>query len=252
MEKEIIQWIYEAGELIKKRLHTALEIDTKNGRTDLVTNVDKEVQDFLITKIMAFDPEAKILGEENGQDATPIDQGRVFVIDPIDGTLNFVLQKENFCIMIGVFEEGMGQLGFIYDVMQDDLFWGGQKVGAVYHNYEVLTAPADAALSEGLLGIGSSLFGHNKYHLREIGEQSMGIRALGCAGLDFIAILKGTQIGYISRLSPWDYAAGIIMMKQFGMAVSGLGDKKLSFDQRELFIGATQKAMAEIKSGMQI
>lgn len=88
MEQEIISWIYEAAERIKAGLGDALKVDQKSGRTDLVTNVDKETQDFIVSKIKAFDPEARILGEENGQDETPIDHGRVFVIDPIDGTLN--------------------------------------------------------------------------------------------------------------------------------------------------------------------
>lgn len=70
------------------------------------------------------------MGEENGQDQTPIDKGRVFVIDPIDGTLNFVMQQENFCIMIAVYEEGVGQLGFIYDVMRDELLgWPKSRQG---------------------------------------------------------------------------------------------------------------------------
>ena len=71
MEQEIISWIYEAAERIKAGLGDALKVDQKSGRTDLVTNVDKETQDFIASKIKAFDPEAKILGEENGQDETP-------------------------------------------------------------------------------------------------------------------------------------------------------------------------------------
>ena len=70
MEQEIISWIYEAAERIKAGLGDALKVDQKSGRTDLVTNVDKETQDFIASKIKAFDPEAKILGEENGQDET--------------------------------------------------------------------------------------------------------------------------------------------------------------------------------------
>lgn len=248
MEEEIISWIYEAAEGIKAGLGGALRVDKKSGRTDLVTNVDKETQNFIVSKIKVFDPEAKILGEENGQDETPIDQGRVFVIDPIDGTLNFVMQQENFCIMIAVYEEGIGQLGFIYDVMRDDLFWGGPKVGKVYRNKEEISTPENKGLSEGLIGMNAAIYRKNLYHAQEIGKTSMGIRVLGCAGLDFIAILKGTQIGYISSLSPWDYAAGGIMMEQLGMSFCGANQAPLSFRGREFFIGATQAAMAEIQA----
>ena len=208
----------------------------------------QEVQDFIVEKINAFDPEALILGEENGQDQTPIDKGRVFVIDPIDGTLNFVMQRENFCIMIAVYEEGKGQLGFIYDVMRDELFWGGPKVGKVFFNQEEISAPENQSLREGLIGMNAALYRKNSYHAQEIGQASMGIRVLGCAGLDFIAIIKGTQIGYVSMLSPWDYAAGTIMMEQLGMSFTGKNQKPLSFQGREFFIGATQAAMAEIQA----
>jgi myo-inositol-1(or 4)-monophosphatase len=248
MEKQIISWIYEAAEKIKSGLGDALKVDQKNGRTDLVTNVDKEVQDFIVEKINAFDPEALILGEENGQDQTPIDKGRVFVIDPIDGTLNFVMQRENFCIMIAVYEEGKGQLGFIYDVMRDELFWGGPKVGKVFFNQEEISSPENQSLREGLIGMNAALYRKNSYHAQEIGQASMGIRVLGCAGLDFIAIIKGTQIGYVSMLSPWDYAAGTIMMEQLGMSFTGKNQQPLSFQGREFFIGATQAAMAEIQA----
>lgn len=248
MEKEIIGWIYEAAEKVKSGLGDALKVDQKNGRTDLVTNVDKEVQDFIVKKIYDYDPEALILGEENGQDDTPIDKGRVFVIDPIDGTLNFVMQQENFCIMIAVYEEGVGQLGFIYDVMRDELLWGGPKVGKVYNNKEELSAPENKSLSEGLIGMNAALYRKDLFHAQEIGQTSMGIRVLGCAGLDFVAILKGTQIGYVSMLSPWDYAAGTIMMEQLGMTVIGENQQPLSFKGREFFIGATQAAMAEIQA----
>lgn len=248
MEKEIIGWIYEAAEKVKSGLGDALKVDQKNGRTDLVTNVDKEVQDFIVKKIHDYDPEALILGEENGQDDTPIDKGRVFVIDPIDGTLNFVMQQENFCIMIAVYEEGVGQLGFIYDVMRDELLWGGPKVGKVYNNKEELSVPENKSLSEGLIGMNAALYRKDLFHAQEIGQTSMGIRVLGCAGLDFVAILKGTQIGYVSMLSPWDYAAGTIMMEQLGMTVIGENQQPLSFKGREFFIGATQAAMAEIQA----
>ena len=80
-------------------------------------------------------------------------------------------------------------------------FWGGKGIG-VYKNDEPLPRPANKSLSEGLLGVNSYLFGHNKYGIREIAESSMGTRMYGCAGLELVAILKGNHIAYISNLSP--------------------------------------------------
>ncbi len=69
------------------------------------------------------------MAEEEGCNQLSDLDGRVFIIDPIDGTLNFVIEGENFCIMLAVYESGVGKLGFIYDVMRNELFWGGKGIG---------------------------------------------------------------------------------------------------------------------------
>ncbi len=97
MINEIKNWIKEAADLVKEEIaKNDMTIDTKEGRKDLVTSVDKKVQDFLVEQINGFDPEAKVLAEEDGCDRLTDFSGRVFVIDPIDGTLNFVLEKKKF------------------------------------------------------------------------------------------------------------------------------------------------------------
>ena len=101
MEKRISvikEWLYEAGEKIKNAENKKLTIDQKTSRNDLVTNMDREIQAFLIDKIHRFNPEAKILAEEDGYSKVNDFTGQLFVIDPIDGTLNFVVERENFCI----------------------------------------------------------------------------------------------------------------------------------------------------------
>ena len=244
MIDHIKSWLEEAGEKIKSSQQT-LTISQKSNRTDLVTNVDRNIQNFLIEKIHSYDPEAKILAEEEGGNQLADLDGRVFIIDPIDGTLNFVIEGENFCIMLAVYESGVGKLGFIYDVMRNELFWGGKGIG-VYKNDKPMPRPANKSLSEGLLGVNSYLFGHNKYGIREIAESSMGTRMYGCAGLELAAILKGNHIAYISNLSPWDYAAGNVLLEEFGMVTSGLFGTPLTFDRREYYLAGTPCAYAEI------
>ena len=141
MINEIRRWMKEAGEIIKTALQEdRLTVDTKSSRKDLVTNLDRQTQDYLIEQVRTFDPEAKILGEENGKDQMENLAGRVFIIDPIDGTMNFVLEHENFCIMMAVYEDGKGVLGFVYDVMKGDFLWGGKDIG-VYLNEERVPKP---------------------------------------------------------------------------------------------------------------
>lgn len=246
MINEIKNWIQEAAEIIKKEIaKNDMVVDTKEGRKDLVTNVDKQVQDFLIERMHDFDPEAKILGEENGRDQLTDFSGRVFIIDPIDGTLNFVLEQENFCIMIAVYEEGKGKLGFIYNVMEDMLLWGGPEIG-VFINEENLPVPADLNLADGLVGMNSSMYRKNSYNAQLMAERSMGVRMSGCAGLELISLIRGKRNAYVSSLAPWDYAAGSVMLETLNMKFSNIEGDPLKFNGRERFIAATPTAYKEM------
>ncbi|MGX7413289.1 inositol monophosphatase family protein [Enterococcus caccae] len=243
---QIKEWLKEAAGYIQVSLTNKLLVSQKSNRKDLVTNIDEETQAFFIKKINQNYPNDRILAEEKGFDTIESLAGRVWIIDPIDGTMNFVMEQENFCIMIAVYEDGVGQLGFIYDVMKDELYWGGRKQG-VFLNDQKLQQPKDTALSKGLLGMNAYMYGKNIYAAGEIGHASMGIRVSGCAGIELIAMLKGNHIGYISNLSPWDYAAGLVLLNEFGYKYSNIEGKPLAFAKREYFLAATPTAYAQIQ-----
>ena len=115
--------IKEAGERIRKSFFETMQIETKSGANDLVTNIDKETEAFLVRKIRAYDATFRILGEEGmaQEQITSLD-GVVWMVDPIDGTMNFVRQHRNFAISIGIYVDGVGQAGYIYDVVADELY----------------------------------------------------------------------------------------------------------------------------------
>ncbi len=251
MIEEIIGWLVAAKEKILHAQNDQLTVAEKTNRKDLVTNMDREIQAFLINKIHSAYPQAKILAEEEGYNNLSDLSGQVFIIDPIDGTLNFVVQGENFCIMLAYYEDGVGQLGFIYDVMRDELYWGGKTIG-VYKNDVKLPQPQDLPLDKGLIAINSYLFGHDRFNIHAIGEQSIGVRMCGCAGLELIAMLKGNHIGYISNLSPWDYAAGNVLLEEFGMRYSGFSGAPLTFSGREYYLAATPTAYETILDMLQL
>ena len=98
-------------------------------------------------------------------------------------------------------------------------FWGGKGIGV----YKMMSHCLDQQINpyRKAYFVNSYLFGHNKYGIREIAESSMGTRMYGCAGLELVAILKGNHIAYISK-PPWDYAAGNVLLEEFGMVTSGL------------------------------
>lgn len=247
---EVVSWLMEAGEQIKVSLNSTINVSEKSNRKDLVTNIDKETQDFLIKKVKQFDPEAKVLAEEDGLDHADISKGRFYIIDPIDGTLNFVLERANFCIMLAIYEDGEGKYGFIYDVMRDELYWGNKELG-VYCNDKQLPQPDNISLEEGLVGLNAYMYANNVHHAYDIGELSMGMRCSGCAGLEMIAIVKGQHNAYISNLSPWDYAAGNVLLDALDFRYSNEKGEPLQFDGREIFFGGTKQTYKQMMAIIQ-
>lgn len=246
--EEIKGWVYEAGESIKEKLQSPLIVEEKANRSDLVTNVDKETEAFFIAKIRQHYPDDQILGEEGLGDQVDEFSGRVWIIDPIDGTLNFVTQQDNFCTMLAVYEDGIGQLGFIYEVMRDELLWGGKGIG-VYLNEEKLTCVPDMTLETGLISVNTHMFLKNTYKTQTLAIKSLGVRMVGCAGIGFKDLIKGNINAYISNLQPWDYAPGKVLMEELGLKLIALNGEPLDLRQKVPILGATPATFEEIQRG---
>src|SRR3954449_707948 len=120
IDKKVKEWVNEAGQLIKNSFSKTLDIQTKSNQNDLVTEIDKNTERFFINKIRETYPEHKIIGEEGYGDSLKTTEGIIWIIDPIDGTLNFVHMQRNFAISIGIYENGVGQIAIIYDVVRDE------------------------------------------------------------------------------------------------------------------------------------
>ena len=130
--RDVSALLREGRRQVIAKMAGPMTVDEKTGRKDLVTNIDKSNEQFLIAGIRNMDPTAKVLGEEGFGDTLTSLDGRVWIVDPIDGTMNFVKQHDNFAMMIGIYQDGEGQLGFIYDVMNDVLYAGGPAVDGVW------------------------------------------------------------------------------------------------------------------------
>ncbi|MGX6969522.1 inositol monophosphatase family protein [Vagococcus bubulae] len=244
---QVKQWIEEAGQYIKDELKKVVKVEEKTNRSDLVTNVDKGTEAFLVKKINEAYPDDLIIGEEGtGRDVSST-KGRIWIIDPIDGTLNFVKQQENFCVMVGIFEDGNPLLGFIYDVMKNEFVYGGPSTG-VYLNETVINAPEDLSLADGLMGCNAKMYTDNYEHSREIASAAIGVRMLGCAGLDFLNVIRGKQNGYISNLAPWDFAAGTVLSQALGLVCRQFPDLDYNIlGERQYFIVATPQTFSDIQ-----
>ncbi|ULG75008.1 inositol monophosphatase family protein [Macrococcus brunensis] len=217
-----------AGQRIREELSQEIIIETKSNPNDLVTNMDKATEAFLVSQINEQYPDHRIIGEEgHGQDVTDT-EGYLWVIDPIDGTLNFVHQQQNFAISIGIFHNGEKYAGVIYDVMNDKLYHAEAGHGA-YLNDQQLPALKDTKLVTSIISMNPNWL--TKERTRDmyvpIVQAARSARSYGSAALDFAYVALGIIDSYITlRLHPWDFSGGLIIAEEVGAVVSNqLGEK---------------------------
>ena len=235
--KEII---FEAGKKIRNSFSYDLEIETKSNKNDLVTNIDRETESFFVEQIKAFNPSHRIIGEEGmGERSTSFD-GVVWVIDPIDGTMNFVKQHRHFFISVGIYVDGVGKLGYIFDVMREDLFYAIDGEGAWY-NDSPMRKLQQLSIEEAVIGINASWVTPNPKieheKLIELIQTVRGTRSYGSACMEIAFVVSGKLDAYISmRLAPWDVGAGIIIAKEVGAIATNLKGKSFDLMNTDTFI----------------
>ncbi|MBY5034504.1 inositol monophosphatase family protein [Streptococcus gallolyticus] len=237
--------VKDAGEFLRQHIHDELRVEMKSNFSDLVTHLDKEVQAQMTEKILSSFAEDLIFGEED-ENRAPIDQGNVWVLDPIDGTVNFIVQKTDFAILLAYFEDGVGQFGLIYDVMNDVLYHGGRDF-PVKANEEMLPECVEKEFSQGLIGINAGLFEQNYAGLADFSRQFLGTRSIGSAGLSFAHVLNQRLLVHTSYVYPWDYAAAGILGEKLGYRLLNVNGQKPTYTGREHVILIPQSKVNEMK-----
>ncbi|WP_436664927.1 inositol monophosphatase family protein [Lactiplantibacillus plantarum] len=227
------------------KMGTHLTVAEKTSRRDLVTNVDHSNEDFLVRQIRALDPVAKILAEEGTGDQVTDMNGHVWIVDPIDGTMNFVHQRNHFAMMVGLYVDGKPTLGYIFDVMANKLYAGGPEVGVTL-NGELLAAPADVDLNAGLFGASAPLLIQDRFNMQTIIAKSLGPRIMGSAGIQISQVLAGELVGYLSYLRPWDFAAGRVLAESLGLVVSRVDGNPVNMLSSGAVLIATKRAHRSI------
>ncbi|MDE3315060.1 inositol monophosphatase family protein [Lacticaseibacillus zeae] len=249
LRQTLISWFAESRKQILAAMAKPLDVARKSNRNDLVTNVDKANQKFLINHIKTDYPEAGIIGEEgHAHDDTDL-SGLVFFVDPIDGTMNFVKQQAHFAIMIGVYRDGQPVVGAIMDVMRNEVLSGGPEMPVTFAG-RTLTKLPDLQLKDGLLGVTGPMTIKNRLHLGDIALASSGPRMSGSAGMEFIEIALGRQLGYVSYLQPWDVAAGMAITKGLGVQFSREDGSPIDLRQPGVVVAATPQAHRTILAMM--
>ncbi len=234
--------IKEAGRKIRHSFSSELTIESKADVNDLVTNIDKEIEQFFIKQIRKKYANHLILGEEGFGDRLTTLEGYVWMLDPIDGTLNFIHQQRNFAISLGIYKDGIGVLGYIYDVMNDELY-SAQKGHGAFLNDEKILKLHPTTISTAIVGMNASWVVPNRHidheGLIRLVKDVRGIRSYGSAALELAYVATGRLDAYMSmRLSPWDIAGGVVIAQEVGAVATNLKGHALSFLGQDTFLVA--------------
>lgn len=245
IDRAVSQLMWDVRAQTLDRMQESYQVDLKSSYKDLVTTVDKENEQFIDQELRRIDPAGRILSEEGFGDQVRDLAGHVWIVDPLDGTMNFVMQHRNFYIMVALYVEGQPTLGYIMDVVSGDLYHGGPEQGVQINDRE-LHAPANNGLADSLVVLNSSLILNNGHNLREVAQQSRGLRMYGAAGMEITYVLTGRLGAYLSYLHPWDLAAGAVLAAAVGLVIKPIDAASLNVLTSNLVLIATKHAAEDV------
>ncbi len=226
----------EAGRIMRGAARDK-EVREKSGRRDLVTRYDRQIQAFLEERLLALAPEAGFLGEEAALGRAEEDGSAYrFIVDPIDGTTNFVWDYGRCCVSIALARGDEAVLGVICDPYRDEVFSALRGRGAFCNGapVHVTAAPLERTLA---------IVGTSPYYpeladvsfavARRLFDSSLDIRRSGSSALDLCHVAAGRAGCFFEgRLSPWDYAAGSLILQEAGGVVTEPSGAPLTFTRK--------------------
>jgi len=219
---------------------------SRKGPADFVSTADKRAESTLRQELRRARPDFGLLMEESGETEGTADRGSRFLVDPLDGTTNFLHGIPHFAISIALEHGGEVTAGVVYDPIKEELFFAEKGVGA-FLNDRRLRVSARERLDIALLGTGAPFkgHGHRPAFLGEIDAvmaETAGIRRLGSAALDLAYVAAGRFDGFWERgLNAWDIAAGVVLVREAGGFVGSLDRSPLRLDGGQIL--ATNAAL---------
>lgn len=220
--EQLVQWAANAGSILMEGLGKQHQIRHK-GLTDLVTEMDKKSEDYLLGEIRSSFPDHAIMTEESGY--LDGDDGACWFIDPLDGTMNYAHGIPFFCVSLAFAEQGSTRLGVVYDPVRGECFTAEKRKGAFLNGKPVQVSDAGTLIKSLLATSFPSSEGElkqtalqNYVHLTRL---TQGVRRMGSAALDMVYVAAGRLDGYWSNsIHTWDIAAGALIIAEAGGIVT--------------------------------
>jgi len=234
----------EAGKLILKGYHATDANVYHKGIVDLVTDTDKSVEAYVIGELTKAYPETSFLAEESASSTYTLYDAPTWIIDPIDGTTNFVHKLPLFCVSIALSVNKQIVLGVIYVPLVDELFTAVKGKGAFLNGKPIHVAAA-TKLQQAVVGtnVGYDRTPANVDYITEkikllLLNEVQSIRSQGSAASEMVAVACGRlDVFYERGIHPWDIAAGSIIVTEAGGVVTDITGQPLDLLSRRVMSG---------------
>lgn len=253
MKEQLINIIKEAGEILKEGYYSIKEPSFK-GKKDLVTKYDVAVEEYLKEKFSQAFNDFNIIAEES--DNSDVEFNNSIIIDPIDGTTNFVNGVPHCAISVGVFKNKKPYIGIVYNPILDELY--SAKVGeGAYLNGDKLVVSNDEKLEFALISTGFPYTSASDPKALEFVMKNMetilpicqDIRRLGSAAIDLCMVARGTYAGYYEiNLKAWDVSAGILILEEAGGKVSTISGQDYDIFGNDCIVATNSHIHEELLS----
>lgn len=231
-----IEAALEAGETLRRGFGTHFAISSKEGKHNLVTEYDHKAEKQIIEFLARQVPGSRFLAEESGGSGPP--KGLLWIIDPLDGTVNFAHNIPVFCVSIGLEKDGQLFCGVVYQPLLHELFVAEKGRGAFLNGNPIRTSPV-ASLQQSILATGFPYnISENPFHcidhFIDILKLGIPIRRIGSAALDLAYTASGRFEGFFEvGLAPWDCAAGQLLIEEAGGKVTHWNKQPFSIHSRK-------------------
>jgi myo-inositol-1(or 4)-monophosphatase len=221
---QMTQWATQAGAILREGFGKEHQIHHK-GAIDLVTEMDKKSEAYLLEQIRSNFPDHTIMAEESG--FIKGDDGACWHIDPLDGTMNYAHSLPVFCVSVAFAEHGKVVMGVVYDPMRNECFTAEHGKGATLNGEPIHVANASRLIDSLLVTSFPVDEGEKKRVSLELfvhlSRLTQGIRRQGSAALDMVYVAAGRLDGYwTNSIHSWDIAAGAVIVEEAGGKVTDL------------------------------
>ncbi|OFY18282.1 MAG: inositol monophosphatase [Bacteroidetes bacterium GWF2_29_10] len=214
----------EAGNYIQEKAKSLKNKDVEvKGLNNFVTYIDKKSEELIVDRLLKLLPEAGFIVEENSIDKKSEDL--VWVVDPLDGTTNFIHGVPCYSISIALMRKGEGVIGTVYEPSRNEMFHTYFECNT-YLNKEIVRVSEVKTLKDSLLGTGFPYYDYEKLDtylelFKYFMKNTHGVRRPGSAAVDLAYVASGRYDGFYEySLKPWDVAAGQLLVKNAGGCVS--------------------------------